>query len=81
MYDFRGVPIRNSPFRQYTTDLGDNATLNDALRFAKGYVDACCSDLARKIAPEECESIGGWVHVAEITSPGHFRWRIAPKLK
>jgi hypothetical protein len=77
MYDSNAVP-KQSLLSQYAKYLGDDATLDDAEHFAKGYIDACCSPLGHELATGECE-IGGWVHVAEVTPPGRFRWRIAPK--
>jgi hypothetical protein len=79
MFDHNGMPLPNSQFRRFAYGLENHATLDEAQQFAAGYINACCSPLARVVAPEECKIIGGHIHIAEITPPGRFRWRIPPQ--
>jgi hypothetical protein len=78
MYDSGGTPQNNSPLSEYAINISDGSNLDDGAKFVKGFVEACCSEWARITVPQECATIGGWVHVAEVTSL-HFRWRRAPK--
>jgi hypothetical protein len=78
MYHSDGTPQNSSPLSQYAINISNDSNLDDGARFAKGFVEACCSEWARTTVPQECDTIGGWVHVAEIT-PLHFLWRRAPK--
>jgi hypothetical protein len=45
-----------------------------ATETARLIVDACCNDLeVRALAPEDCEAIGGGIHVAQITLGEGFK--------
>jgi hypothetical protein len=55
----------------------DGSSMQEAIAFAKSYVDACCSPLARALDPE-CEKIGGHVHIATVTPDKGFQWVIPP---
>jgi hypothetical protein len=52
-------------------------SLKDGENFAKGYIEACKTPLARRLDPF-CDRIGGDVHVAQVTRLG-FNWVIPPK--
>jgi hypothetical protein len=47
----------------------DSAPLKGAAELVKGYVEACCSEWALALDPENCKEIGGHVHVATVTPP------------
>lgn len=77
MYQAGGQLVLGSPFAQYMKALSETSTLDDAEEYAKGYVQACSTSLARQMDEPKCKITGGHIHVAEITPQG-FRWRIAP---
>jgi hypothetical protein len=64
-------------FSRYTKVPTDGMSLTDGEDFAKGYIEACKTPLARQL-DRDCEHIGGNVHVAQVTRLG-FRWVIPPK--
>lgn len=78
MYDNNGMPIPDSPFKQYVMEM-KNRTLDEAEQRITGYIEACKSPLAFEIDAERCKFTGGHVHIAEIT-PSGFRWRISPRV-
>jgi hypothetical protein len=55
-------------FVHFCQPLDQNASLQDCVAFARGYVEACCSSLARQLDPE-CRMMGGHIHVATLTPP------------
>jgi hypothetical protein len=49
-------------------------TIGHAEKCAKGYVDACCSELAQQTDPEMSKITGGRVHLARVTAEKGFEW-------
>lgn len=78
MYNHQFLPVDNSAFAQYIRSLPPDPTLEEARELVTGYVEACCTPLARSMDPV-CERIGGHIHVAQITPIGGFEWIISPK--
>jgi hypothetical protein len=76
MYDYRFDPVLNSTLNQYTVDLGEKPTIEQAQQFATGYIEACRSEEGQRIDPEGCERIGGHIHVAAVTQGSGFRFII-----
>jgi len=64
-------------FAQYTRDVTQDSSLAEAIECARGFVEACSTDMARSIDPA-CMGIGGHIHVATVTPPGVFQWVIEP---
>lgn len=64
-------------FSAYAKVPTEGMSLEDAEGFAKGYIEACKTPLARQLDPF-CEHIGGNVHVAQVTRLG-FSWAIPPR--
>jgi hypothetical protein len=52
-------------------------TLEEGLAHAKGYIEACCDQMARELDPVICQKIGGHIHAAAVT-PSGFEWLILP---
>jgi hypothetical protein len=48
-------------------------SLQEAARHVNGYVEACCSEVARQFDPE-CKEFGGHIHVATVDPRCGFRW-------
>jgi hypothetical protein len=68
---------RFSAFRKsFPTDDWGSITLPQSAEIAMDYIRACDSDLGRKLDPI-CKTIGGHIHVAQITPKG-FQWIIPP---
>jgi len=63
-------------FSKYLRPIPRNISLQGASMVSMGYIEACCDPIALEIDPL-CKSIGGHIHVAEVT-PQRFRWRIPP---
>ena len=78
MYRPGGAGIPNSPFSHYIHPLGDDPSVSEAIRFAVGYIEACCSPLGRELDPKAWEGIGGHIHVATIKPRSGFAWLIPP---
>lgn len=57
--------------------IGDNTSLQQAVHFSQGYIEACKSQLALQIDPD-CDGIGGHVHAATITPENGFKWVVPP---
>jgi hypothetical protein len=55
-------------------------TLADGIEAARNYIAACSDPAIREIDPENCQRIGGHIHIATITLQDGFRWAIAPML-
>jgi hypothetical protein len=53
--------------------------LPEAIQIAKNYFRACADPVARSIDERSCSSIGGHVHIAQITHTHGFSWVIPPK--
>jgi hypothetical protein len=64
-------------FAAYTKLPTGGMSLRDGEEFAKGYIEACKTQLARELDPF-CKHIGGHVHVAQVT-PLRFTWVIPPE--
>lgn len=64
-------------FQRYHPADPDRPTLEWAEAWTCGYIQACSDPIALQIDPL-CKSIGGHMHVAEITLENGFRWRIPP---
>jgi hypothetical protein len=77
MYNLDGSLVPMSPFGKLAKSLPQRPTLREGEEYAKGYIEACSSPLARQIDPKNCEGIGGHIHIAEITPRG-FNWRVPP---
>lgn len=56
-----------------------NLNLSQAVEIVTSYIRACDSDEGRTVDPKICAGIGGDIHIAEIRSPGVFRWIQEPK--
>jgi hypothetical protein len=63
-------------FSRYTQFTG-GTSLERAMEFVRGYIEACSDPLAVELDPM-CTAIGGHIHIAEITQLGGFKWRIPP---
>jgi hypothetical protein len=48
-------------------------SLDGAVGFVKGYIQACCSSAALEFDPT-CDQLGGHIHVATITREQGFQW-------
>jgi hypothetical protein len=64
-------------FAQYAKRLMQDSSIDDAVESARGFIEACSSPLAAELDPI-CKSIGGHIHIAEVTSSHGFQWRIPP---
>jgi hypothetical protein len=68
-------------------------TLEDGVNITRGYIEACASPLGLEVDPQNCEGLGGRIHVATVTpvqrpswirrlrgatAIGGFRWAIPP---
>jgi hypothetical protein len=62
---------------QYPKFADRRRSLEDAVAFSKGYVDACSGKLAEEIDPA-CKAIGGHTHLATVTKDNGFQWVIPP---
>jgi hypothetical protein len=65
--------IWHGQFSEFCDTVNYRRSLQDAIRFVKGYIDACCSPMALQFDPT-CEEFGGHVHAATIVPMGGFRW-------
>ena len=77
----RAMYSDNSPFTKYVAEPIKglrSPTLDEAAQFVQGYLEACKSPLALQMDPDVCKTIGGHIHVAELT-PAGLRWRIPPR--
>jgi hypothetical protein len=63
-------------FSKYRKPIHRIISLQGASEAAKAYIEACCDPIGVEIDPL-CKTIGGYIHIAEIT-PNGFRWRIPP---
>jgi hypothetical protein len=77
MYDDLGNVVSNSPFAEYIQNPREIRSLDESEKYVKGYIQACSSALALSMDESRCKTIGGHIHIAEIT-PASFKWRIAP---
>jgi hypothetical protein len=78
MYNDDGTAVPDSPFSQYIPSARSNS-LDDATAYANGYIEACCTPLARELDPKIGKMTGGHIHIAELTREDGFRWRVPPK--
>ena len=53
-------------FAQFWKPFEGELSLQEAADFARGYIEACCSPLARELDPD-CSGIGGHIHVATVS--------------
>jgi hypothetical protein len=56
---------------------GERITISDGRDLAKSFIAACSDPKAQKIE-KELETVGGRIHVAQITKDRGFRWLDAP---
>ena len=68
----------NPALAKYRTDISFSSSLDEAAQCAKGFIEAHFDPIAIQIDPVTCSTIGGCVHIAELT-PAGFRWRIEPQ--
>lgn len=62
----------------YRPPLKLESPLQEAIEWARAYIDACCSPAALEVDPTVCEGIGGHIHAATITKHLGFQWAIPP---
>jgi len=65
-------------FADFVHRLDTPPSLEDAKRFAQGYVKACSSALGLEVDEPFCKMIGGHLHMATITKSDGFSWAIKP---
>jgi hypothetical protein len=63
----------------YARPITESMSLNDAVDFCKGYVEACASPIAMQIDPEINGRVGGRIHIASVTPDKGFKWILSPK--
>jgi hypothetical protein len=73
----------------------EHPSLQDAVDMTRGYIEACSSPLGLEVDPDNCQGLGGHIHVATVTpvqrpswfarhfrgavASGGFTWVIPPK--
>jgi hypothetical protein len=70
----------NAHFSQYRREADFNSSLEDAVRCARGFIEACCDPQASQI-DKACLGIGGAIHIATVTPQQGFQWVIPPHTK
>ena len=84
----------DSRIRQFLKPISECPSLQDAIDTTRGYIEVCASPLGLEVDPENCEGLGGHIHVATIAPiqrpswfarlrgaevTGGFQWVIPPK--
>lgn len=68
--------VSSGDVAKHTKPIRSDTSLEEAVVFAKWYVEACASPLASET---DRFLIGGHTHIASITPENGFKWRIWPK--
>jgi hypothetical protein len=73
--------LQHEPLRQYWEECRQGVrTLDQSAAVARTIIAAHCDPRVAELDPKIHDSVGGHIHVAEITTKG-FRWRIPPEDK
>lgn len=75
--DARLLRYRTEPCRRVAAIWRDSSltiTLQDAIEVGRNYIAACSDESLIEIDPENCQGIGGHIHIATITQQGGFAW-------
>jgi hypothetical protein len=81
MYPSQSGDNRDTRFLPFIKDLGRGFSADDAVQFARGYIEACSSPLGLEVDAQLCKGIGGHIHIATITKSDGFKWAIEPATK
>ena len=73
------VPL-DITFSKYRTAIPkpEQFGLSQAIEWTKTRIQVCCDPKAKEIDPDNCNKIGGRIHIATITPERGFRWEEPP---
>ncbi|MGI8962200.1 MAG: hypothetical protein ACR2IV_21065 [Bryobacteraceae bacterium] len=75
--DERLAKFRTDASKRVAASFNDSdidITLEDAIEAARNYIEACSDPIVRELDIENCQGIGGRMHIATITPTGGFKW-------
>jgi hypothetical protein len=60
--------------RQFIKPPNEKLSLHDAIDTTRGYIEACSSPLGLEVDPDNCQGLGGHIHVATVTPCVKSSW-------